>query len=49
METMGGRGLFLGMAASSYTLGATVPAVLPNGLTAQIGPAIVSKGRGAVG
>lgn len=39
-----GRYSFNGVAAGTYG----VTAVLPNGLTAQIGPAIVSNGRGAV-
>lgn len=39
-----GRYSFTGVAAGTYG----VTAVLPNGLTAQIGPAVVSNGRGAV-
>lgn len=39
-----GRYNFNGVAAGTYG----VTAVLPNGLTAQIGPAVVSNGRGAV-
>ncbi|MBE7529392.1 MAG: carboxypeptidase regulatory-like domain-containing protein [Ardenticatenaceae bacterium] len=39
-----GRYAFYGVAPGTYG----VTAVLPNGLTAQIGPAVVSDGRGAV-
>jgi protocatechuate 3,4-dioxygenase beta subunit len=39
-----GRFSFYGIAPGTYP----VVAQLPNGLTAQIGPVIVSEGRGAV-
>lgn len=44
MTDANGRYSFTGVAAGTYG----VTAVLPNGLTAQIGPAVVSDGRGAV-
>jgi hypothetical protein len=52
MKTMGGRGLFLGTAAGSYTLAATVAAVKPQSITVAanqgVGAALALVGPGEV-